>query len=80
LFLFPDRDKRNAILSFGFLKKIKNKRRNMEREWSFWVECSTLPGEEVCVTGSCPELGSWKADNVIRMSTESDKTSSGWTE
>ena len=54
----------------------------MEREWDFYVECSTLPGEVVCVTGSCPELGNWKADDVVPMSADpdSDYKKTGWTE
>jgi hypothetical protein len=53
----------------------------MDREWNFFVECSTLPGEVVCLTGSCPELGDWKVNNVVRMtSADAGKGSSGWTE
>ena len=37
------------------------------REWNFNVRCATLPGEMVCVTGSCPQLGVWKPDKVVTM-------------
>ncbi len=48
------------------------------RPWTFNVECSTLPGEIVCVTGSCSELGNWKIKKVLRMEIDhSDGINSG---
>ena len=54
----------------------------MDRDWSFDVECSTLPGEIVCLTGSCPELGCWGVNDLVRMkpADDADFKKSGWTE
>ena len=42
------------------------------RSWTFSVRCETplLPGEVVCVTGSCSELGEWKPGGVVKMNEE----------
>ena len=46
------------------------------RTWTFSVECATpRPGEVVCVSGSVPELGEWKASKVIQM--EKDDSAEG---
>ena len=37
------------------------------REWSFRVEGVTAPGEVICVTGSCDELGEWNPKRVVPM-------------
>ena len=39
----------------------------MSRLWTFQVTCKTLPGEVVCVTGSCPELGNWKVNKIVPL-------------
>ena len=39
----------------------------MSRLWTFQVTCKTLPGEVVCVTGSCAELGNWKVNKIIPL-------------
>ena len=44
----------------------------MKRSWTFNVNCQTYPGEIVCVTGSCPELGNWKMDQVLPMTSKED--------
>ena len=48
------------------------------REWTFSVEVSTLPGEVVCLTGSCPELGEWKASKVVPLKVESENEGNGF--
>ena len=37
------------------------------RNWKFRVEADVVPGEIMCITGSCSELGEWNPDNVVRM-------------
>ena len=37
------------------------------REWSFKVEGMTAPGEVMCLTGSCDELGEWNPKRVVPM-------------
>jgi hypothetical protein len=39
------------------------------REWSFRVEGVTAPGEVMCLTGSCDELGEWNPKRVVPMTT-----------
>ena len=39
----------------------------MSRLWTFQVTCKTLPGETVCVTGSCAELGNWKVEKLLPL-------------
>lgn len=39
------------------------------RQWTFHVTANGITrGETVCITGSCPELGSWKSTAVVPMS------------
>ncbi|KAK3927348.1 4-hydroxy-tetrahydrodipicolinate synthase [Frankliniella fusca] len=50
-----------------------NNRNNMEtsrplRQWTFHVTANNISrGETMCLTGSCPELGSWKSCAVVPM-------------
>ena len=44
----------------------------MKRLWNFKINCKTFPGEVVCITGSCPELGNWKVDQVLPMTAQDD--------
>ena len=37
------------------------------RNWLFKVEAATAPGELVCLTGSCTELGSWDPNLVVPL-------------
>lgn len=37
------------------------------RRWKFKVQAATGPGEVVCITGSCPELGEWDPNKVVPM-------------
>lgn len=50
----------------------------MPRTWTFNVDCKTLPGEVVCITGSCPELGNWKVDKVRPMVAQEDNSGFGF--
>ena len=44
----------------------------MKRLWNFKINCKTFPGEVVCISGSCPELGNWKVDQVLPMTAQDD--------
>jgi len=48
----------------------------MARSWTFNVNCKTFPGEIVCITGSCPELGNWKVDKVHPLEIQDSNDSS----
>lgn len=38
-----------------------------QRGWKFKVQVATGPGEVVCITGSCQELGQWDPNRVVPM-------------
>uniref|UniRef100_A0A8D8QXX9 Glycerophosphocholine phosphodiesterase GPCPD1 n=1 Tax=Cacopsylla melanoneura TaxID=428564 RepID=A0A8D8QXX9_9HEMI len=42
------------------------------KPWKFRVKAKTLPGEVLCVTGSCDELGHWMNDQALVLSNESE--------
>ena len=42
-------------------------KRHPMREWSFRVEGVTVPGEVMCIVGSCKELGEWDPKRVVPM-------------
>ena len=49
----------------------------MGRRWTFNVTCQTYPGEVVCLTGSCPDLGNWKPDQVRPLEILDDSSYGG---
>ncbi|XP_034237742.1 glycerophosphocholine phosphodiesterase GPCPD1-like isoform X3 [Thrips palmi] len=63
----------------------QNHKNNMDskrplRQWTFHVTANGIAkGETVCITGSCPELGSWKSTAVVPMSRQSPEEDSDWT-
>ncbi|KAL1458572.1 hypothetical protein WDU94_008710 [Cyamophila willieti] len=42
------------------------------KPWKFRVEAKTLPGEVLCVTGSCDQLGHWMNDEALVLSHEGE--------
>jgi len=38
-----------------------------QKSHTFHVRCTTNPGETVCVSGDCEELGSWKHDKPLKL-------------
>ena len=38
----------------------------------FNVEAETGPGEVVCVTGDCDELGNWDPDKAVKLQKQGD--------
>ncbi|KAJ1524332.1 hypothetical protein ONE63_010838 [Megalurothrips usitatus] len=50
------------------------------QQWTFHVTASNVvKGETMCITGSCPELGSWKSSAVVPMTRLSPEEDSDWT-
>lgn len=57
------------------------------RSWTFRLEATTLPGEVVCLTGSCEELGKWSMSRMVTLDVEKElpdsispeKSAQGWT-
>lgn len=51
---------------------VSKKTDNITKPWKFQVEAKTLPGEKLCVTGNCDELGHWTIDNALVLSQENE--------
>ncbi|XP_067001505.2 glycerophosphocholine phosphodiesterase GPCPD1 [Anabrus simplex] len=45
--------------------------KELKKDWRFRVQADTLPGEVLCVVGSCAELGNWYSNGSVQLSKES---------